>query len=273
MKKSYGMLLALALLAALLCACGRQSEGQPAPQESAASTREAPPAASAPAPAAPPRESGAPAAGDAPAASSALPAESGKPAQGDAAPPPESPEPAESVNVEEMLTVEEGSEGTTYIFSALPQNAAELKALWEHWGSAPEHTAALGIAAFCRYPASREDSLAMIDVLRGPSPMSEADRQFIADRFRDKDYVPRSYFAGAVPDNNYTPTEPFTLTITADAHSYDTENVARLYVRSGGADSPRPLSLRLAKDGNWYLWEYSSVLVGIRLPASEDPWA
>lgn len=277
MKKSHLILLALALLAALLCACGRQSEaaGQPAPQESAASTREEPSSVSAPA--APPKESSAPAAGDAPAAPSAppsaLPEESAKPAPGGTEAPPESPKPAESIDVEEMLTIEEGSNGTTYIFSALPQNAEELKALWEHWDSAPEHTAAFCIAAFCRYPASREDSLAMIDLLRGPSPMNEADRQFIADRFRDKDYVPRSYLAGAVPDNNYTPTEPFTLTITADAHSYDTENVARLYVQSGGADSPRPLSLRLAKDGNWYLWEYSSILVGIRLPASEDPWA
>lgn len=275
MKKSHLMLLALALLAALLCSCGRQSEaaGQPAPQESAASTREPPPSASAPAPAAQPKENSAPAASDAPDSSSAQPQESGKPAQSDIEPSPESPKPAQSIDAEEMLTIEEGSNGTTYIFTALPQNAEELKALWEHWDSAPEHTAAFSIAAFCRYPASREDSLAMIDLLRGPSPMNEADRQFIADRFREKDYVPRSYFAGAVPDNNYTPTEPFTLTITANAHSYDTENVARLYVQSGGADSPRPLSLRLAKDGNWYLWEYSSVLVGIRLPASEDPWA
>ena len=113
----------------------------------------------------------------------------------------------------------------------------------------------------------------MIDVLRGPNPLNDMDKQFISDRFRDKDYVPRSYFAGAAPDNDYTPTEPYTLTVKTDPHSFDEENMARLYVSSGGADSPRPITLRKAKDGSWYLWEYSSVLLGIRQPAAENPWA
>lgn len=42
----------------------------------------------------------------------------------------------------------------------------------------------------------------MLDYLRGPRPMNGMDKQFIADRFRDKDYVPRSYFEGAT-SNNY----------------------------------------------------------------------
>ncbi len=270
MKKSYLVLLVLALLAALLCSCAQQSgsAGQTAQQQSAAPADEPPASAGDPVPDAPPDD---PEESDR-FASSAPSEEGGEPAESAGEFFAEGHQPAGSVNVEEMLTIEEGSNGTTYIFSALPQNVEELKALWAHWGSAPEHTAAFSIAAFCRYPQSREDSLAMIDLLRGPDPMSEADRQFIADRFRDKDYVPRSYFAGAVPDNDYTPAEPYTLTVTADAHSYDTENTARLFVQSGGADSPRPITLRLAKDGNWYLWEYSSILVGIRLPASEDPW-
>ena len=27
------------------------------------------------------------------------------------------------------------------------------------------------------------------------------------------------------------------------------------------------------KTGEWFLWEYSSILSGIRIPAAEDPWA
>ena len=46
----------------------------------------------------------------------------------------------------------------------------------------------------------------------------------------------------------------------------------RLYLKTAGADSPRGIKLR-QKGDNWYLWEYSSVLVGIRTPANEDPWA
>lgn len=293
MKKIHRILLVLALLALLLSACAQQkdSAGQSVPQDSAASAGGSSSAVGATSPDTSRQTSSAPAESDdpassleesdapvsssasSPASSSASLEESGAPANSDTASAGDSQQETADIDAEEMLTIEEGDEGTTCVFSALPQNAAELQALCDFYGFAPEHTAAFCIAALCRYPACREDSLAMIDLLRGPNPMNEADRQFIADRFREKDYVPRSYFAGAAPDNDYTPTEPYTLTVTADAHSYDTENVVRLYVQSGGADSPRPLSLRLGKDGNWYLWEYSSILVGIRLPASEDPWA
>ena len=41
-----------------------------------------------------------------------------------------------------------------------------------------------------------------------------------------------------------------------------------------GADSPRPMKLRQkASTGEWFLWEYSSILSGIRIPAAEDPWS
>ena len=46
---------------------------------------------------------------------------------------------------------------------------------------------------------------------------------------------------------------------------------ARFYLKSGGADSPRPLKLR-QKGDQWFLWEYSSILSGVRIPAAEDPW-
>lgn len=277
-KKKTALLLALALLFALLTACGQQAAQ---PQQSAAQQPDRlTPGEAAGQPPAPSSRPAASAGGRAPRATP--PAEASSAPAGQRPDPSETPAPppheggeeeSPAFDPAEVLSVEAGSGGTTYRFTALPQTAEELTALWEAQPSAPEYTAALCIAAFCRYPASREDCNAMIDLLRGPNPMAEADRQFIADRFRDKDYVPRSYFAGAVPDNDYTPDEPFTLTITADAHSFDTENTARLFVSSGGADSPRPITLRLAKDGKWYLWEYSSLLLDIRPAAADNPWA
>ena len=39
-------------------------------------------------------------------------------------------------------------------------------------------------------------------------------------------------------------------------------------------DSPRPMKLRQkASTGQWFLWEYSSIFSGIRIPAAQDPWA
>ena len=125
---------------------------------------------------------------------------------------------------------------------------------------------------FCFYPENKEESLKMLDFLRGPRPLSVMDKQFIADRFRDKDYVPRSYFEGATPANNYLPSEPYTVIVSDNPYSYQNETYATLYVRSGGADSLRSVQMRLAKDGRWYLWE-QFILADIRQPESMNPWA
>lgn len=112
----------------------------------------------------------------------------------------------------------------------------------------------------------------MLDYLRGPRPMNGMDKQFISDRFRDRDYTPRSYFEGATPSNDYMPTVPYTVTVKSDPHSYDEQGIAKLFIPSGGADDPRPVKLRQAKDGKWYLWE-QFLLTGIREPESSNPWA
>lgn len=168
-----------------------------------------------------------------------------------------------------------GSKQETFTFTALPESAAQLQALPEAAMDTPFKTAALAVCALCAFAADAAIGTEMLNVLRGPRPMNGQDISFVKDRFRGgaRSYIIFSHFAGATPETGYTPTQPYTLTVTADARSYDQENMARLFVRSGGADSPRPISLRKAKDGNWYLWEYSSILVGIRLPAAEDPWA
>lgn len=276
-----GMVVLLAVLLLAGCSNTGQSSEQSVPSQASTSFEKLTPSESIPVlePSASPVQSSAPEASQAATAPSSeapsTPDESAPEAlEPSSQPSGQSGEPGEvAVNPAEMLTIEAGNDGTNYIFHHIPQNAAEMEGLWALQESAPEHTAAFCVAALCRYPQSSEDCFVMIDVLRGPNPLNDMDKQFISDRFRDKDYVPRSYFAGAAPDNDYTPTEPYTLTVKTDPHSFDEENMARLYVSSGGADSPRPITLRKAKDGSWYLWEYSSVLLGIRQPAAENPWA
>ena len=131
----------------------------------------------------------------------------------------------------------------------------------------------MAVLALCFYPKDKELCYKMIEFLCGPRQMTGSDKQFIADRFRDKDYVPRSYFAGATPSNDYQPTAPYTVEVRENQYTYATDGIAKLFIPSGGADDPRPIQLRKAKDGKWYLWEYSSILSGIRQPESSNPWA
>lgn len=157
------------------------------------------------------------------------------------------------------------------VFPTMPENLEDFKALPQAEMSTPFDTAALTVVALSYYPKNKELSLAMMDYLCGPKPMSGIDKQFIADRFMDKDYVPRSYFAGATPDNDYTPDKPYTVIVSDNPYSYQEDNYANLYIASGGADNSRAVKMRKAKDGKWYLWE-QFLLSDIRKPESENPW-
>ena len=166
-----------------------------------------------------------------------------------------------------------GNKSYTVVLREIPASLAQLQAMPEGALKQPEHTAALTIAALCIYPIDKEASLEMLHYLQGPRGITPYDKQFLADRFRDKDYVPRSYFAGATPQNNYEPSEPFTVTVFENSYSRDQDGYLTLHVRSGGADSPRQIKLRSKPStGQWFLWE-QFLLSDIRQPAAADPWA
>lgn len=165
------------------------------------------------------------------------------------------------------------SKTETFVFANLPESSAELQALPEASLDSPFKTAALSVLALCAYGADKNIGIEMLNFLKGPRPLSPMEIQFLDDRFRDNQwYVPFSYFKGATPDNNYTPIEPFTLEISSNPHSSANEGYMTLWLKSGGADSPRQITLRQKGDGRWFLWE-QYIMVGIRIPKSADPWA
>lgn len=165
-----------------------------------------------------------------------------------------------------------GNKKEKIVFASLPSTLEEFKSLPQAAMSTPFDTAAMTVLAFCYYPQNKDLSLQMLNYLRGPRPLSGGDLSFFADRFRDGDYVPRSYFEGSTPANDYTPAQPYTIIVSENPYSYQNDGYATLYITSGGADSPRSVQMRKAKDGKWYLWE-QFILVGIRQPESADPWA
>ena len=165
-----------------------------------------------------------------------------------------------------------GNKKEKIVFRNLPSTFEEFTSLPQAALSTPFDTAAMTVLAFCYYPQNKDLALQMVNYLRGPRPLSGGDMSFIADRFRDSDYVPRSYFEGSTPANDYTPAEPYTIVVSENPYSYQNEGYATLYITSGGADSPRSVQMRKAKDGKWYLWE-QFILVGIRQPESANPWA
>lgn len=163
----------------------------------------------------------------------------------------------------------------TVVLNDLPKNLQQMKAMEEASLKEPQYAAALTIAALAIYPTDKNAACEMLEFLHGPKGLSTYEKQFIADRFRDKDYVPRSYFEGSSPENGYEPIKPYTITFFENPYSRDQlkDGYLTLHVKSGGADSARQIKLRTKPStGQWFLWE-QFLLADIRKPVSADPWA
>ena len=163
----------------------------------------------------------------------------------------------------------------TVTLSSLPAGVDAMKAMPEFDRQDPYKVAAFTVAALCRFPESRDDCYAMINDLKGPEPISVRNKQFINDRFMDgKNYIPRSYFEGAVPGNDYKPAQPYSIRVKEQSNSRETDGYISLYLTSGGADSPRLIKLRQKiSTGEWFLYQFDFLLGVIRIPTSQDKWA
>ena len=156
--------------------------------------------------------------------------------------------------------------------SSVPTTSEEFSALPQNDLSKPENTCVMFLLALALYLKDSDAGVAALNTLRGPRPLSNYDIQFLRDRLRGKSYLPLAYFSGATPANNYVPSTPLTLEVIADSRPQDIEEgYLRLFLKTTGADSPRPIKLR-QKGDSWYLWEYSSILSGIRIPSEVDAW-
>lgn len=161
----------------------------------------------------------------------------------------------------------------SFTFASLPTNVAELQALPEASLDSAFKTTALCVAVLCNWEKDANATWEMLDFLKGPETVSEREKQFIKDRLAGKQYKTLSFFKGAIPDNGYTPTTPYTITVSENPYSFAEENWATLYVTSGGADSPRPIKLRRKPSTNQWFINDIQCLADIRIPTEQDAWA
>lgn len=165
----------------------------------------------------------------------------------------------------------------TYTYDSLPKNLEELKQLpGAQELTDPYAVAALTLAALTCYGEDVNSTIEMLNYLKGPEPLSGYEKQFLRDRLQGKTYKPFSYFEGATPKNNYTPSQPYKITVKSNQYSFTKDGSGHewvtLWVTSGGADSPRSIKLRKkGSTGQWFLNEIQC-LSDIRTPAGEDPW-
>lgn len=128
-------------------------------------------------------------------------------------------------------------------------------------------------------PKNPNDFYEKLQFLLGDmQPLSEMMKQNIQDRMLQNhkyNYIGKSYFVGASPKNDYTPNENYQIEITENPYSNVQEGILKLFVKSGGADSPRGIMVRLGKDRNYYIWSdsFMGLLADIKPLESTNPWA
>ena len=159
------------------------------------------------------------------------------------------------------------------VFETIPEN---LEALMKEEGSDlkdPFCTAAFAVVALYAYVKNPEEGFKILDYLNGPNDVTVLNRQEWQMRLAVKDYLPRSYFKGATPENDYALIAPYTVHVEENPYSDQNPGYLTLYIDCGGADSPRSVTLRKKEStGQWFLWQ--EFLTGdIRVPKSQDKWA
>jgi hypothetical protein len=80
-----------------------------------------------------------------------------------------------------------------------------------------------------------------------------------------KNYIPRSYIKGATVNNGYEIGQPpykIEIERTADAG----DGMVKVFVRTSGADTARPITMRKNDAGVWKGFEYSSIFVSVKQP-------
>ena len=159
----------------------------------------------------------------------------------------------------------------TFSFDKLPVSLAELQNLPQADLLSPLASAALVFAVLMNYENDTEATHEMLDFLKCPKPLNPFEKQILRDRLKGKMYVVRSFFEGTSPGNDYTPSVPYSITISEGPYAYSEEGYAKLDIRSSGADSIRQVKMR-RKGEQWFLWE-NFALSDIRIPASQDDWS
>jgi hypothetical protein len=164
--------------------------------------------------------------------------------------------------------------------ASVPQNTSEFLALRDQLASTPQGGAAVFVAALLVYASDTRLGLQCLTIaidlsrlqdgsagIKGKEP-TKRDQQSFRDYVGSRPYLARSYVQGTSPENGYELAPPPLRVRIKDQPGDLQPDKARVFVYCTGADSPRPIRLSRNASGTWKASEWSSLLVGIRPPAS-----
>ncbi len=158
---------------------------------------------------------------------------------------------------------------------AIPVSADDFNELTAGVPNTPEGAAAKMILALTLYCADQSvGEIVLAGVVHagqlapgsGDSKLSKRSLDLIKNQIGGRPYHMHSYFAGTSPEQGYQlPQLPYSIEFTTNPHSGRAEEGRiKLFIKSSGADSSRPITVQTDSSGTWKAAEWSSLLSGIR---------
>lgn len=170
--------------------------------------------------------------------------------------------------------------------SSIPSNAEAFKTMRDQIAVTPEGGAAMFVLALKMWISNPNEGIKCLIMQREINDLQASNAadsysgyalgasefSLTKSQLSRQPYIPSSYFVGATPSNNYQHAEAdLELEITSNPYSGDLNaGKFKVFVKSSGADSPRPVMMVRNDKGLWKVKEYSSLIVGIRKSANEE---
>lgn len=142
------------------------------------------------------------------------------------------------------ITYDHTTETMTAIFHTLPERLEDVAALVEEFGLG-EHNMAIWFV--CAMHLYQEDPLEAVKIMTALSDEPSANHlvSFVTDQLKEKPYLGTAYFKGAVKDNDFTPEEPLTVTVSKTSGS----DPRYLYIRVHTDADSRERTIAFMDDG------------------------
>ena len=176
----------------------------------------------------------------------------------------------------------------TYTFSTIPTNVEELKQYNISGDDGRYKVLALYIMSLRTWkPENQTDCEEMIGYLCNRQ-LSVYEKQRLAEQMKKSKqylYLGNAFLNGSTPANNYTPSQPYSITLTQDSvvdedqvyipanPSIPSPDQYRAFIYCKASDSGKWIDVyKSSKDGNWYMYKWMDLITSIKVPASSNPF-
>ena len=168
----------------------------------------------------------------------------------------------------------------------IPTSSEEFVALRDKIATTPEGGAVLFAVAMIAYGHKKETGLEFFTIAVDKSRLitgntykgfsiNNSDLSLLTMQLDKNLQLGNSYVLTTSAEAEYKlPAAPFKFEITENAYSGDrATGKFKVFVKSSGADTPRPITLAVNDKGIWKAHEWSSLIVGVKVikkPVSDD---